>query len=527
MKHMMKGTIVGLLVVLLISLVILPVLSFSFAGIVLLAIVFSVIFIGVGYLTQDRAKITHTHAKIGGAILGLSLAYLIIGSLASSAIFRAETKHQMLDVEEVVFDETIPNVDMENLIIWDESDAIRFGEKLITEKDPSLGSMYTISKDYGTLSVVEGKPYWLFPLEHSGFFKYMKNQTIPGYIKVNATTGKASFVDKEFSVAPSAYFFDDLKRVVYAEYKDIALTDYSFEEDEDGHPKWVITAYTHKTGLSTSEVLGVVIVDPATKAVDFYKKGEQPSWVDRVSSMAIFQEHLDDWGKYVNGWWNPSDTGKLKNTDGIGYVFKDGNLYFYSGITSYGGDEATTGFLIYNPRTAEAQYNRISGSTEQKAMGLMEELVQNAGYMAKYPYLININGEPTYLSTLKGNSGNVVGYALASVKNYRAVAWGKTLRDAQTEYNRILISEGGAINTLSDQYEGLDKAEGQVSRVGSTRDGYFMIKLKGVDTIYVVSSDQHPLIALTEPGDKVVISYIKTEETEKIDAIGFENQSIE
>ena len=213
MKHIIKAAIVGLLVVLFISMVILPVLNLSFAGIVLLVMIFAIIFVGLGYLFQDRSKINHLHAKIGGVIFGLACAYLIIGSLASSAIFRAETKRDMLHVEEVVFDETVPNIDMDNLIIWDESDAIRFGEKLITEKDPSLGSMYTISKEYGTLSVVQGKPYWLFPLEHSGFFKYIKNQTIPGYIKVNATTGDAEFVDKTFKVAPSAYFFDDLKRV--------------------------------------------------------------------------------------------------------------------------------------------------------------------------------------------------------------------------------------------------------------------------------------------------------------------------
>lgn len=526
MKHIIKAAIVGLLIVLLISIVILPVLSLSFAGIVVLVMIFAVVFVAVGYLTQDRTKINHSHAKIGGVIFGLACAYLLVGSIASSAIFRAEAKREMLQVEEVVFDESVPNVDMDNLIIWDESDAIRFGEKLITEKDPSLGSMYTISKEYGTLSVIQGKPYWLFPLEHSGFFKYIKNQTIPGYIKVNATTGDAEFIDKTFKVAPSAYFFDDLKRVVYAEHKNMALTDYSFEEDEDGNPQWVITAYTHKTGLSTSDVVGVIIVDPATKEVDFYEKGQQPSWVDRVSSMGIFQEHLNAWGKYVNGWWNPSDTGKLKNTDGIGYVFKDGNLFFYTGITSYGGDEATTGFLIYNPRTAEAKYNRISGSTEQKAMGLMEELVQNAGYTAKYPYLVNINGEPTYFSTLKGNSGNVVGYAMASVKNYRAVAWGKTLRDAQMEYNRMLIAEGSMTNALSEQYDSLLEIAGTVSRIGSVEDGYFLVKLEGVNTLYLVSSDQYPLIALTQAGDQVVISFLDTEETEQIDAMNFENQSI-
>ncbi len=432
MKNTLIGVIVGALIVYLISLVTLPVLSLKFIGLALLAIVFAIIVIVVGYLTQLKKgsdhiseNASHLPGKIGGGILVLLVVYIVIVSFATSGIFSASVKQKMLKVDEVVFDESVPNVDMDNLVVWDESDAIKFSEKLITEKDPSLGSMYSISKEYGTLSVIDDKPYWLFPLEHSGFFKSISNKTIPGYIKVNATTGDAEFIEKEFSVAPSGSFGNDLKRVVYSKIKTVGLTDYSFEEDTEGNPKWVITAYTHKTGFSTSRVLGVIIVDPVTSSVEYFEKDAQPKWVDRVASIDIFEEHLYAWGRYVNGWWNPSDAGKLKSTDGIGYVFKDNNIYFYTGITSYGGDEATTGFLIYNPRTCKAEYNRISGSTERKAMGLMEELVQNAGYTAKYPYLVNINGEATYLSTLKGNSGNVVGYALSSVKNYRAVAWGE------------------------------------------------------------------------------------------------------
>lgn len=526
MKKLLIGIILGFVIVFLISLIILPVISFGFIGLPILSIIFAVIVLIIGYAFQDLKSLNHLPGIIGGSILVAAVAYIGIGTFASSGMFRANVKQEMLEVKEVVFDESVPNVDMDNLIIWDESDAIRFSEKLITEKDPSLGSMYFISSEYGTLSVVDGKPNWLFPLEHNGVFKYMSNKTVPGYIKVNATTGDAEFIDKVFRVAPSAYLGDDLKRNVYSKYKNFGLTDYSFEEDSEGNPKWVITAYEHKTWLSTTEVVGVVIVDPITGETEFHQKGEQPDWVDRVSSREVFSEHLDSWGRYVNGWWNPSDAGKLRDTDGMGYVFKDGNIYFYTGITSYGGDEATTGFLIYNPRTCKAQYNRISGSTEQKSIGLMEELVQNAGYSAKYPYLVNINGEATYLSTLKGNSGNVVGYALASVKNYRAVAWGQTLREAQTQYSRVLIREGSSSNSLNEQFSSLEEVTGIVSRVGVLKEGYFLVKIENIDMLYIVSSDQYPSVALTENGDRIKITYLETENASKIDAIEFENYSI-
>lgn len=524
MKRLIIGGIVAAIVTAVVAWVTLPVLNIHFTSGLMLLMLFAGMMVLIGYLVPSKKEKEQMHAKLGGVILIATAGVLLLGLLTSSAMFRSDIKRQMLSVEEVEFDESVPNVDMNNLVIWDETDAIRFGEKLITEKDPSLGSMYEISKEYGTLSVVDGEPNWLFPLEHSGFFKYLKNKTVPGYIKVNATTGEAEFVDKTFKVCPSASFGDDLKRTVYSKYKTVGLTDFSFEEDDLGQPQWVITAYTHKTGFSTSEVLGVIVVNPVDGTSDFYEKGEEPQWVDRVSSVEIFEEHLDDWGRYAEGWWNPSDKGKLQNTNGIGYVFKDGNIYFYTGMTSYGGDEATTGFMIYNPRTCQASYHRISGSTEQKAMGLMEELVQNAGYTAKYPYLININGSPTYLSTLKGNSGNVVGYALASVDNYRAVAWGKTLREAQTEYNRILISEGS--NTLSNQYNTLDTLKGEISRVGLLRDGYYLIKCVGHDTLFVVSVDQYPEVVLTGEGDTVEIHYLSTDESVKIDAVEFKNLSI-
>ena len=52
------------------------------------------------------------------------------------------------------------------------------------------------------------------------------------------------------------------------------------------------------------------------------------------------------------------------------------------------------------------------------------------------------------------------------------------------------------------------------------------MKIENVDMLYVVSSDQFPLVALTQTGDEVTVSYLQTENTTKIDAIEFENDSI-
>lgn len=520
------GSVLFAVLILLGCWLLLPVISFRFTHVYFIALAVGMLVAAIGFLDYSKPSFK----KIGkaGAVISLLAVVAILGSyVVSFSAFNWETKKNMLQVEESVFDKSVSNVDMSNLVILDETDAIKFSEKLITEKDPALGSIFNISEDYGTLSVVEGKPYWIFPLEHSGFFKWMGHKTAPGYIQVNATDGSSKFVEKPFEYAPSSYFGKDLKRYVYTKFPSIGLTDYSFEVDDKGNPKWVITAYTHKTGVTGTQVLGSVIVDASTGETLFHELGKQPLWVDRVYSLDIFEEQLEDWGKYANGWWNPSDTGKLKNTEGFGYVFNDGNIYFYTGVTSYGGDEATTGFMIFNPRNGQAKYNRISGSTENKSVGLMEELVQNAGYTAKYPYLLNINGEATFFSTLKGNSNNIVGYAFASVQNYRAVAWGQTLKEAQTNYARALIREGSSTNAIGAQTDQTLTVKGEISRVGITSEGYYLVKILGREELFMVSSEQFPLVALSHEKDVITIQYLKTEEKKLIDAMGFTNTSIQ
>lgn len=511
--------------------VFLPVISFNFLHVPLIigtfALVLFFLLMGENIGKEEAYNHLKLAPKISLIVSTLAFLYVLVALVGSFSLFNWKTKQSELNLTEIAeFNVSVPNVDMSNLIVLDAEDALRASERLITETNPSLGSQFRIGE--GTLTVVNEKPYWIFPLEYRGFFKWLSNKgEIPGYLKVSATNfNDSEFVDYTFGVCTSGFFGDDLKRLIYSQYPSLGLTDFSFEVDHEGKGMWVVTAYTHATWTSTQRAVGTIIVDPVDRSIAFYELNEQPSWVNRVYSMDLFDKQLSWYGKYINGWWNPSDRGKLKDTEGKGYVFKDNNLFFYTGLTSVGKDSATTGFVVFNPRTGEAQYNRLSGSIEQRAMGLMEELVQNAGYTAVYPYLININGEPTYFSTLKGNSGNVVGYAFASVQNYKAVAWGKSLREAQTEYSRALLREGSA-NALSDQEVDIEKIQGTVSRVGVLNEGYYALKLVGNPRVFLISSEQFPLVALTESGDTVNVEYLKTTETDRIDAILFVNQSIQ
>lgn len=54
-----------------------------------------------------------------------------------------------------------------------------------------------------------------------------------------------------------------------------------------------------------------------------------------------------------------------------------------------------------NQRTMETKYYEIEGAIEDSAMTSAEGKVQNLGYKATFPLLLNIDAEPTYFMALK------------------------------------------------------------------------------------------------------------------------------
>ena len=68
--------------------------------------------------------------------------------------------------------------------------------------------------------------------------------------------------------------------------------------------------------------------------------------------------------------------------------------------------------------------------------------VQEKGYTASFPALINVEGEATYIMVLKDAGGLVKLYALVNVEKYSIVATGETQKEAMQAYKQLLVQEG-------------------------------------------------------------------------------------
>jgi hypothetical protein len=253
-----------------------------------------------------------------------------------------------------------------------------------------------------------------------------------------------------------------------------------------------------------------------------------PEWVDRVEPKDNIDRYIRKWGELVHGVLNFTDKDKLTTTYGMSIIYNDGNCYYYTGITSVGQDESLVGFTLTDTRTRETTMYRTSGATELAAMASAEGKVQQYGYEANLPYLLNVDGQATYFMTLKDASGLVKQYALVNVASYTNVAVGQNLQDAITEYRKILTSSG---QSFAGEGAGLalEEVTGVVGRIGVViMDNmvYYDIVLENDNRCFSVATDVSRIAAITQPGDSVVIRYYSGAQDDYYTAAEFENNTL-
>jgi hypothetical protein len=424
-------------------------------------------------------------------------------------------------------------ISLEKIRVVDQSLAATLGDKVLGAQ-PALGSQVRL----GTFNIqkVGEELYWVAPLLHSGFFKWAKNrQGTPGYVMVNATNERDVKLVQQVGgqkihirYQSEGFFFDNLQRYLYFKgYFSKALTDYTFEIDDDGNPFWVITRYKKSIGFGGDDAIGVVVVNCTTGAIENYSINNAPLWIDRIQPDFMIAKQLNDWGNYVKGYWNFSNENKLQITEGLTLVYgEDNRAYWYTGLTSVGADEATVGFVLVDTRTKRAVWYKQGGATEYAAQQSAQGKVQEKGYYATLPIPYNLNNIPTYIMTLKDKGGLVKMFAMVAIGDYTIVGVGNTLRETVMAYKNAYNMSGNKINPKSETQKivlrsVIDRINGDIKNGNS----FYYFTLKNSDKIFIGSSQLSNELPVSAIGDSVAISF-DGDTQEVIDVSTFTNLSL-
>ena len=362
--------------------------------------------------------------------------------ITGAQIFNASNYANIIKVEsgEAILSEK----DAGSIALMDTSSAKQLGDREIGAIENF--SAFNVSDDYIQLNIKEDAVK-VAPLEYVGLFKWISNREegVTGYVSVSPTTMTAEYVKLEegMKYIPSAYFNENLYRHLHYQYPTLIYGNIHFEVDEDGKPFYVSSVFDYTIGVFDGEIVkGAIITDPVTGDSEYYDVADIPQWVDYVFPGDLICNLYDIAYKNINGFWNGTsfgaNTGCMQTTkidsyyeeDGevyseagsdYGYIAKDGDIYVYTGVTSMAADSSNLGFIMVNERTGEYKYFAVSSANEQSAMNAAQGEVQQYGYVASFPTLINVDNELAYIGVLKDKSGLVKMYYMVNVKDYGKV----------------------------------------------------------------------------------------------------------
>lgn len=535
-----KAIIVLIILAFLLFYIKLPVINFGFIAlpILLLIITFFAILFSTqfGTITDKKVQILKKPRKIFFIIAVLLLFYILVFPLFTSLpMFRSEAYKNLIG--KVADGKSISNhiepISIDKIRVVDENLAYLLGEKVLGSQ-PALGSQVELGNF--CIQKVGKDLYWIAPLLHSGFFKWLNNKEgTAGYVMVSATNErdvklvqKIGEKDIKIKYQHEAFFGSHIERHLYVNgYATVGLTDYTFEIDDDGKPFWVVTKYTKKIGFAGNDATGIVVVDAQTGTMNDYSIKNAPKWVDRVQPIDFIENQLNDWGEYVNGYWNFSNANKLQITEGLTLVYgKDNKSYWYTGLTSVGKDESAVGFVLVDTRTKETTFYKQSGATEIAAQGSAEGKVQEKGYKSSLPIPYNINNIPTYVMTLKDDGGLVKMYAMVAISDYTIVGVGNSMREALTSFKSVYNMTGSKLNTnsLTDK-KVLKSIVTRIQNDVKNGNSFYYFITKDYPNIFVGSSQISNQLPVTVVGDSINISF-DIDNEEVIDVSTFDNKTM-
>lgn len=446
--------------------------------------------------------------KVIIVVLGLVAVYGV-GTFLSSPIIRASAYKNLLAVQSSDFKQDVKEVNYNQIPLLDKDSAALLSERKMGSMIDMV-SQYEVSNYYSQINYQE-RPVRVTPLEYGSIIKWITNRStgIPAYIQIDMASQDVELIklQKGIKISPNEHFGRNLDRYLRFRYPTAMFTSKNFEIDDEGTPYWICPVATKKIGLfGGTDIKGAVLLNAITGEHEYYDVSEVPTWVDKVYDADLLVQQYNYHGVLVNGYLNSifGQRGCLQTTEGYNYIALDDDVWVYTGITSVTGDESIVGFVLMNQRTKATNYYQISGAKEISAMSSAEGQVQNLGYRATFPLLLNVGGEPSYFLALKDGSGLVKKYAMVNVEKYQIVAIGDTISQCDKNY-KMLMSDNGITTVPTKDREGYEGTVENIWNVVIDGNTYYYFQLQGYNQLFEIAVKDNISVVKINNGDKVAI----------------------
>lgn len=540
----------------------LPAMNFKSTDFYIFWFVIIAVFCGVFYvLCGARTKIERREyckkrSVFPIVLVAMMLLVMVVGYISGCTLLRAKSYSELVDVKESSFTEDFKDINYTDVPRLDATTS-----KVLA--DQQLGSLSEYKSQYVVSNVstqinYKDHPVRVAYLEYANVFKWFNNTKngLPAYMMTDLVSQKVAVVNcvekfgSGIKYSPTELFNERLIRHLRFQYPTEILDTPNFEIDDDAHPYWITPVLDKTIGLfGGTDVKGAIITDALTGESEYYSMGQirtdnSLNWIDVVYSEALVIQQYNYHGRLSNGFWNSIIFQNDVNvtSSGNGVIAMDDDVWVYTGVTSSEADTSNFGFILCNQRTKELRYYKNGGAQESSAQASAVDLVQNYGYMATFPILLDIEDQPTYFMSLYGSGYTVKGYALvnlddktivgtglldiekshtnalnAAVENYISALKDKNVVDENADADDYKV-DANTSTVAGENVDGdTDAVEpekltvtGEITDIKtSVNDGNTVYYLQVKDKYYYITVTDCMDVLLMKKGDKVTVTYTK------------------
>ena len=449
-------------------------------------------------------------------IAGIILAVAAVGTVLSMPLFRASAYRDLLTVEDGDFAADIAQISFSEIPTLDRASAEYLGDRQMGTLSDMV-SQFEYSNDSTQINY-QGRPVRVAPIGYADLIKWFTNRGdgLPAYVLVDMVTQEATVVrlNEGMKYSFSEPLNRNIMRHLRFQYPTYMFDTPQFEIDEEGRPWWIAPRVVKTIGLfGGTDISGAVLCDAITGESIYYELADIPTWVDNVFTPNLIMEQYDYHGTLVNGFINSilGQRDVTVTTEGYNYIALNDDVYVYTGITSANADQSNLGFLLSNQRTKETKFYDAPGATEYAAQISAQGVVQDLGYVATFPLLLNIADQPTYFIPLKDQANLVKMYAMVNVAQYQIVATGDTVSQCEQEYVRMLADSGVTQPEQLPQTQ-TSGAVAEIRTAVIEGNSYYFVRLEGEELFYSISAAQNREVVTLNVGDRVTIDHAASQE---------------
>lgn len=524
---------------------------------VIIAVFCGVFYVLCGARTKiERREYCKKRSVFPIVLVAMMLLVMVVGYISGCTLLRAKSYSELVDVKESSFSEDFKDINYTDVPRLDAATS-----KVLA--DQQLGSLSEYKSQYVVSNVstqinYKNHPVRVAYLEYANVFKWFNNTKngLPAYMMTDLVSQKVAVVNcvekfgSGIKYSPTELFNERLIRHLRFQYPTEILDTPNFEIDDDAHPYWITPVLDKTIGLfGGTDVKGAIITDALTGESEYYSMGQirtdnSLNWIDVVYSEALVIQQYNYHGRLSNGFWNSIIFQNDVNvtSSGNGVIAMDDDVWVYTGVTSSEADTSNFGFILCNQRTKELRYYKNGGAQESSAQASAVDLVQNYGYMATFPILLDIEDQPTYFMSLYGSGYTVKGYALvnlddktivgtglldiekshtnalnAAVENYISALKDKNVVDENADADDYKVDAntstvaGENVDGDTDAVE-LEKltVTGEITDIKtSVNDGNTVYYLQVKEKYYYITVTDCMDVLLMKKGDKVTVTYTK------------------